>query len=60
MELPFLMREGARGVVWCSDRRRNVHAWNDDVGYKCVRKQQVKQKGNESVDWLLRALYPNA
>lgn len=37
-QLPFVTVEGAKGIVFCADRRGNLHSWNDGVGYAFHRK----------------------
>lgn len=43
VDLPFQTVEGALGIVWCADRRRNVHAWNAEHGYKVYPRRKVKK-----------------
>jgi hypothetical protein len=47
-------------MVWCSDRHKNLHAWNDEVGYKRIRKWNVKRKGRKNIEDVFRPLYPDA
>jgi hypothetical protein len=55
-ELPFIPSGEAQGIAWCSDRHKNVHAWNADDGYKLYRRKDVIS----DVDRVFADLYPGA
>jgi len=53
-ELPFIPAGEVQGIAWCSDRHKNVHAWNAHDGYKLYQRKDV----TSDVDRVFADLYP--